>query len=555
MRAPLCRTVAARIAAYFALGAAISSLDAESVHATSWTARYEGVGRDEPVALAVDDSANVYVTGSSEWGSGGTDILTFKYSASGTLAWMRRYDGPAHSDDYAQALAVASDGSVYVAGSSEGAGTERDCVTLKYDRNGALQWTRRFDGGDRDFAQAVIATADGGVAAAGGTYIAGHGLDLMVLKYSSAGDPDWQAIADGPGHWDDVVTALALAPSNGLFVVGIETDTTGLGDYVIRRLDATGSETWTRRYNGPGNQDDWAFALAADSLGNAFVTGFSVGDGGSADIATQRYAGDGTPAWTARYDGPGADFDGGEAVRLGSDGSVYVAGVSDNTGANRDFVTLKYSADGSQEWVRLFNGRAAGFDEAVAMTVDSLGRLVVAGISTVLLNNEDYAVVAYSSAGDTIWRWSYDGPASGHDRLAAIVAVPGGYVVTGASTGDSTGWDFATVRFDSASSVVSVPRADRPPGVFALRWCSPNPTRDIAAFDVDFPWPGALRVVLYDLQGRMVRVGIPMVPLATGTHRMHVNGSGLPAGMYIARITGRTGARLIDERHKFVLVR
>ncbi len=47
---------------------------------------------------------------------------------------------------------------------------------------------------------------------------------------------------------------------------------------------------WTNRYNGPGNGDDYAFAVAVDGSDNVFVTGYSIGIGSTEDYATIKYS-------------------------------------------------------------------------------------------------------------------------------------------------------------------------------------------------------------------------------------------------------------------------
>src|SRR5437762_1176807 len=89
---------------------------------------------------------------------------------------------------------------------------------------------------------------------------------------------------------------------------------------------------WTRRYDGPGNSDDFAFSSAVDSSGNVFVTGTSWN--GSATIA---YSNSGVPLWTNRFSGSL------RKVAVDTSGNVFVAGSSYN-GTNYDFVTIKYSS-------------------------------------------------------------------------------------------------------------------------------------------------------------------------------------------------------------------
>ena len=116
---------------------------------TAWVRHY-GSGlipsADAAVAVAVDASGNVYVTGYS-YGSGTSyDYATIKYTSAGDTAWVRRYNGPGNSWDEATALAVDASRNVYVTGKSYGSGTDRDYATIKYTSAGDMAWVRRYNG-------------------------------------------------------------------------------------------------------------------------------------------------------------------------------------------------------------------------------------------------------------------------------------------------------------------------------------------------------------------------------------------------------------------------
>ncbi|MBN9523365.1 SBBP repeat-containing protein [bacterium] len=86
-------------------------------------------------ALALDASGNVYVTGSYQPGWSGTDYYTVKYNSSGTPVWGIGYNGTASDLDDAVAVAVDASGNVYVTGQSFGTdldAPDRDIVTIKY---------------------------------------------------------------------------------------------------------------------------------------------------------------------------------------------------------------------------------------------------------------------------------------------------------------------------------------------------------------------------------------------------------------------------------------
>ena len=106
---------------------------------------------------------------------------------------------------------------------------------------------------------------------------------------------------------------------------------------------ASVTEAWVRRYNGPGNGADSAYALALDSQGNVYVTGESTGSGTNYDYATRKYSPSGQLLWAKRYNGPGNSHDFAYALALDSQGNVYVTGASWGSGTGYDYATIRYS--------------------------------------------------------------------------------------------------------------------------------------------------------------------------------------------------------------------
>ena len=73
---------------------------------------------DLPSAAVLDKNANFYITGRSEGDSSRMGIATIKYSPSGQQTLTLRYNSPANSWDEGNSLAVDDSGNIYVAGTS-----------------------------------------------------------------------------------------------------------------------------------------------------------------------------------------------------------------------------------------------------------------------------------------------------------------------------------------------------------------------------------------------------------------------------------------------------
>ena len=165
---------------------------------------------------------------------------------------------------------------------------------------------------------------------------------------------------------------------------------------------------WVRRYNGTANGEDKASAIAVDDYGNVYVTGTSRGSGTLQDYTTIKYDPNGDNLWVRRYNGLGNLQDYAKAIALDDAGSVYVTGESHGSGTNFDYATIKYDASGNEKWVKRYDGPAGSEDCSQAIALDRWGNIYVTGHSSGLGTSHDYATIKYYPNGDTAWIRRYD---------------------------------------------------------------------------------------------------------------------------------------------------
>ncbi len=418
-----------------------------------WVACYNGLGNyyDEASAIAVDGSGNVYVTGychnSSTYGD--CDYATIKYDSAGNELWVRRYNGPGNWYDLAHAIAVDSSGNICVTGESGG-----DYATIKYDSSGNELWVRRYNNG---YAYAIAVDISGNI------YVTGGSNDnCTTIKYDSAGNEQWVR-RYGPGPFGQA-HAIAVDDSGSIYVTGESPGSDIYTDYATIKYDPDGNEIWVRGYNGPGNSDDYATAIAVDGSGNIYVTGTSYGGSGTGDdYATIKYDTNGGEQWVRRYNGPENDADVATAIAADGSGNIYVTGRSYGSGTYYDYATIKYDSAGNEIWVRRYNGPGNGYDAATAIAVDGSGNIYVTGMSCLYVHT-DYATIKYDPNGGEQWVCRYNslGTGGGNDYAYAIaVDVSGNIYVTGGSAdyGYGTYYDYATIKYSQNPVILTMQTA------------------------------------------------------------------------------------------------
>ena len=107
--------------ALFGLLFSIALQAANPTEPLQWVARYNtnNTTAEFGSAVAVDSNGYVYVAGAVAVGSS-TDFLTMKFSPNGDLLWTTNYNGPANGNDAAWGIALDNAGNVYVVGTRPG---------------------------------------------------------------------------------------------------------------------------------------------------------------------------------------------------------------------------------------------------------------------------------------------------------------------------------------------------------------------------------------------------------------------------------------------------
>ena len=470
-----------------------------------WTKAFNALG-GEPYSIATDPADNVFVTGiSAENLTTWYDYLTVKYSGNGVALWTNRYTTPGLGEDVATKVAVGSAGNVFVTGYDYLSTGGRGFATVVYSNAGTPLWTNRFNRSTNNSempSDLVLDENDNvfvtGISYGNGFYIS---ADCTTIGYSAMGQGLWTNHYNGQSNSEDIGQAVAVDNSGNTFVTGYSDAGSINYDFATIAYSQSGSGMWTNRYNGPGNGDDRANAIAVDSAGNVIVTGYSTASGINQDYTTIKYSSNGTGLWTNRYGTASTDYasamaldsndnvfvtgnsgnnyatikysavgipmwtnyftvlastDEATAIAVSSNGTVFVTGYSGspppntNSVGSTNFVTIAYSNAGQPLWTNRYSGPSNRIDQATALVVGGNGNVYVTGLSYGA-GNYDYATIAYSSAGSALWTNRYNGPGNSADKASAIsVDNLGNVFVTGDSVGNGTGTDYATIKYSSS---------------------------------------------------------------------------------------------------------
>ncbi len=249
-----------------------------------WTRLYANAHAKSETGMVLDTAGNVYVTGAEYRGSQhGLDVLTLKYDSSGHRRWVRFWDGSG-LPDIGYAIALARKGTLYVGGYTTGAQSGDDALLLEYSSRGALRWSRTYTGAgaDTDYFGHVVALSDGGVAAAGGSFVS-TASDVLVARYTRGGARRWLKLYGGPDSLGGQALSEVRGAGGAIYVAGDVTTAATAEDSLLLKYGKAGALLWARSHTSPGMANDFAFSVAVAPVGSVYVAG---GQNGRRALAT-----------------------------------------------------------------------------------------------------------------------------------------------------------------------------------------------------------------------------------------------------------------------------
>jgi len=411
---------------------------------------YFGSGRRDQVAdIAIDAGGSMYVTGSTNgidfpianavqpisaidpsYFDSHSDAFVFKLDPTGSAIAYSTFLGGTGNDNGA-GIAVDPSGSAYVIGHTSSSnfplvsplqalnpGGYVYFVTKLNPAGSALEYSTYLGGGSP-----ALFGGDIAVDALGFAYVTGAAVIPLVNPLKTTGGtfigklmPAGDAFVFST-QWDGTSYGIAVDPTGNIYVAGstgpdfttvnAAQPTFGGGagfivsDAFVMKVNAAGDAVIYATFLG-GHAGEFAYGIATDPLGNAYVTGrtdaadFPVKNafqptGGFQDGFIAKYSPTGAVLY-ASYLGGSDGLDGGSRIAADAAGNAYVVGSTDaagfplmnpiqavHRGVSNAFV-MKVNATGS---TILFSTFLGGGDEGGSgIAVDAIGNIYVAGTTS-----------------------------------------------------------------------------------------------------------------------------------------------------------------------------
>ncbi|MGQ9707630.1 MAG: SBBP repeat-containing protein [bacterium] len=323
------------------------SYDGQLVWAKTWSRALNG--DDAAYGLCLDRLGRVIVTGyCSDTIPGNIDYCTICYNANtGDTVWVRYYNRtPENDEDISYSICVDDSNNIYVTGTSYDDGTDYDITTIRYQSDGTRVWLRRKNYwpwmGDDYGIKVVFDPVTRTIVVGGIVWDDNQDYNYFTMKYSKNGDSLWaRAYNRYPANDEDLLNAVALDRSGNVFVTGTSYDNVTDYDIATVAYSSNGVPQWSQRLDAEGLEDG-GFDIVVDSLGGVLVVGTVETSNNYEDVTILKYKSSGEFIYAYRWDNPVShDEDWGYRVAVQPDGHIIFGGTTYSDSTDADLIVCK----------------------------------------------------------------------------------------------------------------------------------------------------------------------------------------------------------------------
>lgn len=326
--------------------------------------------------------------------------------------------------DIAVDIKVDSSNNIYVTGATDFDGAGMSLILLKYNSSGDLQWNRSWADTGETLGYEIAFDSMNNI------YVVGVSLNpplgspsIILLKYNSEGVLDWYRqhnIGD-----ESVCSGIVIDSSDNIYLSGMEwtinifeTD----ADFLLVKCNSEGFIEWNRTWGGLNI--DIAFKLALDSSNNIYLAGSLNYFGGDSNICLVKYDSSGNKEWhRIRNEGNG---DMGWNVALDSSENIFLVGTLGNFGST-DACLIKFNSNGQYQWNQTWGGSQDAF--VMGLEIDSSDNIYMGGTIDIagfpmygFLGN--ITLVNYDNSGQ--YQWDYTRSVAHLEGCHSIALDPSG---------------------------------------------------------------------------------------------------------------------------------
>ena len=310
------------------------------------------------------------------------------------------------------------------------------------------------------------------------TYFYSGTADLFTLQYDlkgenasahypldSTGLPLWSDQVGGTGS--DIAYGIALDSEENVYVAGQYKVALGFSDIMLIKYPGSGGmRSFLLKYGT--NNEDLAYAVAVDSAGNSYLTGYTWGNlndnsfAGRCEFFLSKVDPTGTLQWNKQFGYAGGGFVG-RGVAVDSAGNIIAVGYANQpfdgnsiAGTSNSIVIYKSDSSNNKIWSKQIS--SASIEEAYGVAVNGT-TIYVVGFSTGTIGGAqagagDLFLGSYDTNGNQNWTTQLG--TSGQDYGYGVTVDKNGNVyVTGTTTGAFTGTnaggtDLFVAKYNSA---------------------------------------------------------------------------------------------------------